>query len=93
MFENNHLRSFLAAAAMAFTLPGAANDLALEPCIDGAVSPSGTYPTAALERQALGYQTWADYAPYYLFAVSANYLESPFDDEPATAVPETTETN
>lgn len=93
MFDNKYLRLPFAAVAMAFTLSAGADDLALEPCVDGAVSPSGTHPTAALERQALGYQTWSNYAPYYLFAVSANYLESPFDDEPATAVPETTETN
>jgi hypothetical protein len=79
MFENHGFNLTLAAAAMAFSLSAAAEDLALEPCVNGAVSPSGTYATAALERAANGYHTWSDFAPYYLFAVSANYLESPFD--------------
>jgi hypothetical protein len=32
--------------------------------------------------RASGYHQWANYAPYYLFAVSASYLESPFDSAP-----------
>ena len=93
MFENNYLKGTLMALAMAFSLSSAADDLALEPCMDGAVSPSGTHATAALERQALGYQTWPNYAPYYLFAVSATYLESPFEDTTDVAQPTTSEPN
>ena len=85
MFENNRLKTTLGAAAVIFSLSAAADDLALEPCVNGAVSPSGTFATAALERAANGYHTWSDFAPYYLFAVSADYLESPFGDETATS--------
>lgn len=81
MFEINRLTSVVGAAAILFSVSATGSDLSLEPCINGAVSPSGTHATAALERQANGYQTWPNYAPYYLFAVSASYLESPFGDE------------
>lgn len=81
MFENNRLISMFGVFAFLFAASATADDLALEPCVNGAVSPSGTHTTAALEREANGYQTWPDYAPYYLFAVSATYLESPFDNE------------
>ena len=81
MFGNNRSKAVLGPLAMVLSISASADDLVLEPCIDGAVSPSGTHPTAALERQANGYQTWSNYAPYYLFAVSATYLESPFDEE------------
>jgi hypothetical protein len=40
---------------------------------------SAADPVTAPTSRASGYHQWANYAPYYLFAVSANYLESPFD--------------
>lgn len=79
MFGNNTLRSFLTAVTLFASGLASASDLALEPCINGDVSPSGAYRSAQLERVANGYQTWADFRPYYLFAVSATYLESPFE--------------
>ena len=79
MFENKHL-SLIAGLLTWFSVSATqAADLALEPCINGDVSPSGTFPTAQMEREINAYHNWPSYAPYYLFAVSANYLESPFD--------------
>lgn len=69
----------LALGALLFTTATIANDMALEPCINGDVSPSGNYPSAAMEREIQAYLTWKSYEPYYLFAVSANYLELPFE--------------
>lgn len=57
----------------------AASDLSLEPCVNGGVSTSGIYPSQAMERQIHAYLNWRSYQPYYLFAVSANYIEAPFD--------------
>lgn len=93
MFGNIYLKSAIGAAAVLISMSTAADDLALEPCIDGGVSPSGTYPTAALERQAIGYQNWPNFAPYYLFAVSATYLESPFDAAPEAGGEDTAASN
>lgn len=76
----------LALAAVLFSAGAAASDLSLEPCINGDVSPSGTYPSATMEREIRAYLNWKSYEPYYLFAVSANYLESPFAQD---EVPET----
>ena len=58
-----------------------AQDLSLEPCVNGDVSQSGNYPTQLMEGQINAYLDWRSYEPYYLFAVSANYLESPFEEE------------
>lgn len=81
MFENKLLRSLIAAASWWITGSALSADLDLEPCINGAVSPSGAFSSAQLERSANGYQNWGDYSAYYLFAVSATYLDSPFDIE------------
>jgi hypothetical protein len=71
----------MALGAILFTATAGATDLTLEPCVNGDVSPSGTYPSAAMEREIQAYLTWKSYEPYYLFAVSASYLESPFGQE------------
>jgi hypothetical protein len=44
-------------------------DLTLEPCINGAVSPSGTFPSQAMEEQIDAYIAWSGKTgqPYYLF--------------------------
>lgn len=72
------------ALTLAFALTAAATvsaeDLSLEPCINGGVSSSGNYPTEAMERQIQAYLNWRSYEPFYLFAVSANYLQTPFDE-------------
>jgi hypothetical protein len=66
--------------AVLFALSGvaAATDLSLEPCVNGAVSKSGNFPTQSMEREIYAYLDWRSYDPYYLFAVTANYLEDPF---------------
>lgn len=79
MFGNNSLRALLASVILWASGSASASDLDLEPCVNGDVSPNGAFPSAQLERRANGYQTWSDYAQYYRFAVSATYLESPFD--------------
>ena len=61
---------------------GLASDLALEPCANGAVSATGTWPTELAESGLDAKLNWQTYDPYYLFAVSASYLEPPFVDEP-----------
>jgi hypothetical protein len=79
MFEKRlALAGILSLASMAAT----ADDLMLEPCINGDVSPTGNYPTAAMEREIHNYLAWRSDQPYYLFAVSAYYLETPFKAEP-----------
>lgn len=49
-------------------------DLELEPCINGAVSSSGTFPTQAMEDQVNAYLAWSDKTgrPYYLFQVAGD---------------------
>jgi hypothetical protein len=79
MFENNMLRALLASALLWATGSASGTELALEPFSNGGVSPNGAFSSAQLIRRANGYQTWSDYAQYYRFAVSATYLESPFD--------------
>lgn len=65
-----------------------ATDLSLEPCINGDVSRSGSFPTQEMERQIHAYLNWRSYEPYYLFAVAADYLESPFEEtDPRPALP------
>jgi hypothetical protein len=77
----------LATTLVACVSTGAcATDVSLEPCINGGVSPSGTYPSEAIERGMRAYHNWRTYDPYYLFAVSADYLQPPFD-EPDQADP------
>ena len=68
------------ALGLTASLGASATDLTLEPCINGDVSNSGNYPSEAMERQIHAYLNWRSYEPYYLFAVSASYLESPFAD-------------
>lgn len=58
-----------------------ATDLPLEPCVDGNVSASGRFPSQRLEDAASVNLNWRSYEPYYLFAVSASYLQSPFDPQ------------
>lgn len=73
----------LSAAALA-----RADDIALEPCTNGGVSSNGRFPSELMEQRYYTRLDWRSYAPYYLFAVSANYLESPLADvDPLRAEP------
>lgn len=79
-------KSLVPAVLLALSGAAAAADLTLEPCVNGAVSKSGSFPTQAMEREIYAYLDWRSYDPYYLFAVTANYLEDPFarpEDEAA----------
>ena len=58
-----------------------ASDLALEPCVNGDVSQTGTWPTQLTEGNDQAQLDWQSYDPYYLFAVSASYLKLPFEDD------------
>ena len=71
-------KSLFPAALLALSGATAATDLTLEPCVNGAVSKTGSFPTQAMEREIYAYLDWRSYDPYYLFAVTANYLEDPF---------------
>jgi hypothetical protein len=55
-------------------------DLSLEPCINGAVSASGTFPTQAMEEQVNAYLAWSNQTgrPYYLFQVAGQRLSSAY---------------
>jgi 3-methyladenine DNA glycosylase/8-oxoguanine DNA glycosylase len=78
-------KALVLSIALAAASAAPADDLSLEPCINGGVSSSGNYPSEAMERQIAAYLNWRSYEPYYLFAVSAQYLQSPFgesDGEP-----------
>lgn len=76
-------KTLATALLLSLSVAATAEDHSLEPCINGDVSGSGNYPSEAMERQIAAYLNWRSYEPFYLFAVSAQYLESPFDDEPA----------
>lgn len=58
-------------------------DLSLEPCINGGVSASGTYPTQAMEDQIDAYLAWASMTgqPYYLFRVDGAKLAGAYDQD------------
>ena len=71
-------KSLVPAILIALSGTAAATDLALEPCVNGAVSKSGNFPTQSMEREIYAYLDWRSYDPYYLFAVTANFLEDPF---------------
>lgn len=51
-------------------------DLDLEPCVNGAVSASGAFPTQAMEEQVDAFVTWSAKTGrfYYLFEVAGNRL-------------------
>ena len=76
MFE----RTLIAGIALAAVTSVNATDLSLEPCINGAVSGSGNFPTQTMEEQVYAYLDWRSNEPYYLFAVAANYIRTPFED-------------
>jgi hypothetical protein len=69
--------SLLAFLVSAGELPK--TDLDLEPCINGAVSASGTYPSQAMEDQIQAYLAWSTETgrPFYLFQVAGYVPENP----------------
>jgi hypothetical protein len=75
----------LAFSVLAYSVSAAeppATDYSLEPCINGAVSATGAFPTQDMEDQIEAYVAWSSKMgqPYYLFRV--------MDDQFATAYPE-----
>jgi hypothetical protein len=52
----------------------------LEPCINGDVSASGTFPTQEMEEQILAYLEWRSAEPYYLFQVAAQRISDPYPE-------------
>lgn len=58
-----------------------ASDLTLEPCIDGGVSATGTFPSQAMEDQIHAYLKWSSGQPYYLYTVASGSIEMPFSEE------------
>jgi hypothetical protein len=51
-------------------------DLDLEPCVNGEISASGTFPTQAMEEQVDAFVSWSAETGrfYYLFEVAGNKL-------------------
>jgi hypothetical protein len=77
-------KALIAGLALVAAGMAQATDLALEPCVNGGVSRSGTWPSEFMEGAANAQLNWQSYEPYYLFAVSARYMKSPLDDDPDT---------
>lgn len=55
----------------------------LEPCVNGAVSESGTYPSQEMEDQIQAYLAWSQETgnPFYMFRASGNHLVGANDNE------------
>ena len=56
--------------------------LELEPCINGAVSASGAFPTQAMEEQINAYIAWSAGTgqPYYLFQAARDKLTAAYPE-------------
>jgi len=52
-----------------------ANDLSLEPSINGDVSSSGNFPSQEMEDQVYAYLEWRSSQPYYLFRIASEEIE------------------
>lgn len=57
--------------------------LELEPCVNGAVSESGAYPSQEMEVQIEAYLAWSEVtgSPFYMFRASRNQLFGAYYDE------------
>jgi hypothetical protein len=57
-------------------------DHSLEPCINGAVSTTGAFPTQAMEDQIKAYVTWSGNIgqPYYLFKVAGEEFAAAYPE-------------
>ena len=56
------------------------DDLSLEPCINGAVSSSGLFPSQEMEDQIFDYLQWQSGEPYYLFKVAGTQIPTPYPE-------------
>jgi hypothetical protein len=72
----------LAASLFLSTSVMAAEDLNLEPCINGEVSSQGVFPTQAMEDQITAYLEWsaARGNPYYLFSMVAKPVMGVYEE-------------
>jgi hypothetical protein len=72
--------SLLAYSVSATELPS--GDHSLEPCINGAVSASGAFPTQAMEDQIMAYVAWSGTIgqPYYLFRVTGQQFAAAYPE-------------
>jgi len=68
------------ALSMVISSSAFATDLSLEPCINGAVSEGGSFPSQEMEDQVHAYLKWRSDQPYYLFTVASEYIETPLDE-------------
>jgi hypothetical protein len=57
-----------------------ATDFSLEPCINGGVSESGSFPSQEMEDQVQAYLKWRSDQPYYLFTAASEFIETPFEE-------------
>lgn len=62
-------RKTLFVSLVLLSLPALA-DTSLEPCINGDVSASGSFPSQEMEDQIMAYLDWKPGEPYYLFNVA-----------------------
>ena len=56
-------------------------DLKLEPCINGAVSSTGLFPSQEMEDQIFAYLQWRSAEPYYLFKVAGNQVPVSYPED------------
>ena len=57
------------------------DDLSLEPCINGAVSSTGLFPSQEMENQIFAYLQWQSTEPYYLFKVAGAQITTPYPED------------
>lgn len=60
-----------------------------EPCMDAAVSPSGSFDSALLEQAGPIRSDARSHDRFLLFAVGASYLDEPFEPVEPAALPPT----
>ena len=58
-----------------------ADDLSLEPCINGDVSRTGNFPTQDMEDQIAAYLEWQVADPYYLFRTENRKITAAYSED------------
>ncbi len=57
-----------------------ADDESLEPCINGEVSSTGSFPTQEMEDQIHAYLRWRTSEPFYLFQAAENKVSKAYPE-------------
>jgi hypothetical protein len=58
-----------------------AYDTSLEPCMNGDVSATGSFPSQEMEKQIHAYLEWRSDQPYYLFQVASESINTPYQED------------